>query len=209
MKIKITALTALLIFCVTNIVGRPQEINDLTVRANSKNSLAIEMTTEDEEEIEITINDEKGITLHQESFKQSGLVQRGYNLHALPAGNYTVVVGSKKVLKIQSFTKVDGAISVSSQSAETIIEPTFRRHSQFIDLNMLCNWNEKVSLSINDSEGRLIYTETVKPEGTLQRRFNLSELKKDSYSIRVGIEGKRVNKEFIELVEWTPALAAR
>jgi hypothetical protein len=74
---------------------------------------------------------------------------------------------------------------------------------------MLCNWNEQVSVSIHDSEGHLIYSETVQPEGTLSRRFNLSDLKKDSYSITVGIENEMINQEFIELIEWTPALAAR
>jgi len=116
------------------------------------------MTNEKNTEIEVTIKDEKGVTIHQESFKQSGLVQKQYNLKALPAGNYTIVVGSDKMLKVQSFTKVDGIIKLSAEEEQTIFQPTFRKHSQFIDLNMLCNWNEKVSLSIHDSEGRLIYT---------------------------------------------------
>jgi len=209
MKMKNTALTALLIFCVTNIVGSPQGLNDITISANSKNSLAIQMTNAKQAEIEVTIKDERGVTLHQESFKQDGLVQRSYNLNALPAGNYSLIVGSEKLLKIQSFTKVDGTIKLDTQDTQTIIEPTFRKHSQFVDLNMLCNWNERVSLSIHDSEGHLIYNEMVKPEGTLSRRFNLSDLEQDSYSITVGIESEMINQEFNKLIEWTPAVAAR
>jgi biopolymer transport protein ExbD len=209
MKTKNNALVALLIFCATNSIAAPQGLKDISVRASSQNALALQMTNEKNTEIEVTIKDEQGVTIHQESFKQSGLVQKQYNLKALPSGNYTIVVGSDKMLKVQSFTKVDGVIKLSAEAEQTIFQPTFRKHSQFIDLNMLCNWNEKVSLSIHDSEGRLIYTEMVKPEGTLERRFNLSNLKEDSYSITVGIENQMVNQEFSELVEWTPTIAYR
>lgn len=209
MKMKNTALTALLIFCATNIFGSPQGLENISIRANSKNSLLIQMTNVEQAEIEVTIKDERGITLHQESFKQDGLVQRSYNLNALPAGTYSLIVGSEKLLKVQSFSKEKGMVKLDAKNTQTIIHPTFRKHSQFVDLNMLCNWNERVSLSIHDSEGNLIYTEMVKPDGTLARRFNLSDLKKDSYSITVGIESDIINQEFNELIEWTPAVAAR
>lgn len=209
MKTKNNALAALLIFCATNSIAAPQGLKEISLRVSSQNALALQMTNEKNSEIEVTIKNEEGVTVHQESFKQSGLVQKQYNLKALPAGKYTIVVGFDKMLKVQSFTKVDGGIKLAEAAQHTIFQPTFRRHSQFIDLNMLCNWNEKVSLSIHDSEGRLIYTEMVKPEGTLERRFNLSNLKEDSYSITVGIENQMVNKEFSELIEWTPTVAYR
>ncbi len=209
MKTKNNALAALLIFCATNSIAAPQGLKEISLRASSQNALALQMTNEKNSEIEVTIKNEEGVTVHQESFKQSGLVQKQYNLKALPAGKYTIVVGFDKMLKVQSFTKVDGVIKLAESAQHTIFQPTFRRYSQFIDLNMLCNWNEKVSLSIHDSEGRLIYSEMVKPEGTLERRFNLSNLKEDSYSITVGIENQMVNKEFSELIEWTPTVAYR
>ena len=209
MKTKNNALAALLIFCATNSIATPQGLKDISVKASSQNALALQMTNEKNTEIEVTIKDEKGLTIHQESFKQSGLVQKQYNLKALPNGSYTMLVGSNKMLKVQSFTKVDGFIKLSAEAEQTIFQPTFRKHSQFIDLNMLCNWNEKVSLSIHDSEGRLIYTEMVKPEGTLERRFNLSNLREDSYSITIGIENQMVNQEFSEIVNWTPTVAYR
>jgi hypothetical protein len=74
---------------------------------------------------------------------------------------------------------------------------------------MLCNWDQEVSLTIHDSEGHLIYNETIQPVESLQRRFNLSMLKEDSYSITVGLKSPMINQEFMKLLNWAPAIAAR
>ena len=92
---------------------------------------------------------------------------------------------------------------------KTIVKPTFRQHAQYVDLNMLCNWNDEVVLQMTDSEGRILYTETIQVEGSaLQRRFNLSELAADSYSISVRLQNAPLNREFSELIKWSPKLAA-
>jgi hypothetical protein len=185
-----------------------KDLSDLSIKSEGRSTFLLELTNDSELDIKATLKNNEGVTIHYDNLSQHGIIQQRYNLQDLPFGAYTLVVASEKVLKIQSIFKNERGIEVNTEALQTVIQPTFRQHSDYLDLNMLCNWDQEVSLTIRDSEGHLIYNETiVQPEESLQRRFDLSMLKEDSYSITVGLNSAMVNQEFMKLLKWSPALA--
>ena len=190
-------------------IKNPKDLSDLKIRSENRNSFVLELTNDSELDIKVTLKNKEGITIYSDNLEQPGLIQQRYSLRELPSGIYTLVVASENVLKIQSISKSEGRVEVNTEALQTVIQPTFHQHSHYLDLNMLCNWDQEVSLTIRDSEGHLIYDETVRPEESLQRRFNLSILKEGSYSITVGLSSPMVNQEFMKLIKWSPAIAPR
>jgi hypothetical protein len=185
-----------------------KDLSDLSIKSEGRSTFLLELTNDSELDIKATLKNNEGVTIHYVNLSQPGIIQQRYNLQDLPFGTYTLVVASESVLKIQSIFKNEQGIEVNTEALQTVIQPTYRQHSDFLDLNMLCNWNQEVSLTIRDSEGHLIYNETiVQPEESLQRRFDLSMLKEDSYSITVGLSSAMVNQEFMKLLKWSPAIA--
>jgi hypothetical protein len=185
-----------------------KDLSDLSIKSEGRSTFLLELTNDSELDIKATLKNNEGVTIHYDNLSQPGIIQQRYNLQDLPFGTYTLVVASESVLKIQSIFKNEQGIEVNTEALQTVIQPTYRQHSDFLDLNMLCNWNQEVSLTIRDSEGHLIYNETiVQPEESLQRRFDLSMLKEDSYSITVGLSSAMVNQEFMKLFKWSPAIA--
>jgi hypothetical protein len=185
-----------------------KDLSDLSIKSEGRSTFLLELTNDSELDIKATLKNNEGVTIHYDNLSQPGIIQQRYNLQDLPFGTYTLVVASESVLKIQSIFKNEQGIEVNTEALQTVIQPTYRQHSDFLDLNMLCNWNQEVSLTIRDSEGHLIYNETiVQPEESLQRRFDLSMLKEDSYSITVGLSSAMVNQEFMKLLKWSPAIA--
>ena len=204
-----TTFMAIAILCLMSMIGMSKNLSDLTIKTEGKSFFLLEFTNDSDLNVKVTLKNKDGVTIHNAILRQPGLIQKRYNLQKLPSGIYTLVVASEGVLKIQSFSKNEEGIDINAETLQTVIQPTFRQHSDFLDLNMLCNWDQEVSLTIHDSEGHLIYNETIQPVESLQRRFNLSMLKEDSYSITVGLKSPMINQEFMKLLNWAPAIAAR
>lgn len=209
MKKRNIALAGILILSLFGTQSTAQQSEKLTLNANQENSLSLKMTNHDTGKIEIMICDERGTPLYEESIIKQGAISRSFNLRQLPQGKYSLLIGKGRDLDIAAFSKENNKILLAENKMKTIVKPTFRQHAQYVDLNMLCNWNDEVVLQMTDSEGRILYTETIQVEGSaLQRRFNLSELAADSYSISVRLQNAPLNREFSELIKWSPKLAA-
>lgn len=200
---------AIAMFCLMSMIGMSKNLSDLTIKPQGRSSFLLELTNDSNSVIKLSLKNNEGVTIYSDILNQPGWIEQRYNLQELPFGVYTLVVASESVLKIQTISKNTQGIEVDAEALQTVIQPTFRQHSDYLDLNMLCNWDLEVSLTIHDSEGHLIYNETLLPEENLQRRFDLSMLKEDSYSITVGLNNPMVNQEFMKLLKWSPSIASR
>ena len=206
MKIKIGIFTVIL--CLISMVTMANELFVFSVKKTDVNTIALQLTHVNQPEINVNLKDANGNTLYQETLEQNRLEERKYDLHQLPFGDYTLIVAYDHVLKIQPIRKDYNSLEISADEVYTIFQPTFRQHDEYVDLNMLCLGKQKLAVRITDSEGNVIHSERNLSNGSFQKRFNFSQLTKGNYTITLGIDDAIINKEFKQLIKWSPAIAA-
>ncbi len=78
------------------------------------------------------------------------------------------------------------------------LDPVFTRKGQMILLNILNLDQEKVTIKVYDSEGRVVFKEIVKGELIIEKAFSFEEAYADKYTVVV-IDNNQSFKERIEV----------
>jgi len=157
---------------------------DLPVRIMASSKLIIiEKDQWKAPSIEITISEANGNVLINENIKKS----TKYNLKHVPDGNYILEIEDNQKVKIQQLTIQQG--SLLSKGVSTIYKPVIKATEGKLDLNLMAQGNDAV-ITIRNSDNRVTFTEHIKNEVSITRRFNLEELEPGEYYIDVAIAGK-------------------
>jgi hypothetical protein len=205
MKFKLLLTTAFI--SLASILVKAEDVSTFSIKGSDNNSFSVQLQNVKNPEIKVSFKDSKGYTLYDETVMQSSLNQKRFNIKDLPTGKYTLIVAYDNIIKIQPIVKSYKAIEIKAEDANTIYEPVFRQHSDYLDINMLCLNKLKYSLSITDNEGHVIYSATTDPNKSLQKRFNLSSLTSGSYTFGIEVNENGMHKEFNKTINWSPLMA--
>lgn len=203
-------ITAAILFYVS-MIAMAKETSNFSVQSMDENTISLKLTKESQSEIQVTLRDIYGVIMHNETLSENNVNNRKYNLRNLPSGKYTLTVAYDDVLQIQKIYKQFDKIEIDSDNLHTLYHPTFEKHSEYLDLEMLSFSKQKINLKIRDDEGRIIYSEDNLLNGLFKKRFNLSKLDKGEYTISVrvvGTVGTLINKEFVQSIDWSPEIAS-
>lgn len=188
---------------------KAENVSKFSVKESDKNSFSLQLLNVKNPKIQVSFKDSKGYTLYNETVLQPSLNKKKFNIKDLPSGIYTLIVAYDNIIKIQPIVKGNKAIEIKAEDAQTIYEPVFRQHSDYLDINMLCLKKMKYSLSIMDSEGHVIYSGATDPNKSLQKRFNLSSLASGRYTFSVEVNEDGIYKEFNKTINWSPMMASK
>lgn len=196
---------AMVCLLVNNVMAT--DSSDFSLEVNNENMIDLQLNNVSESEVQVSLKDDHGITLIRETLSIKNLNLRKYDLSELPDGNYTLTVAYDQVVKVQKINKKFSALVVSERELHTILKPTFREHSNFVDLRMANNSNQQVSVKIRDSEGRTIYKEKKINSEDFVKRFDLSQLQDGTYTIAVKVIGEEITREFTKMINWSTEIA--
>jgi len=206
MKIQIKFLVVTAILCFATVITKAEKFS---IKVAGNHSFILKLSDINTDQIVVRLDDSKGISVYEENLSMEKPIRRKYDLHELPEGTYHLFVIYNKITKVQTIEKTYEMLDISSDDQQTIFQPIFRQHEQFLDMDMLCLSEMNVSISIHDSQGNIIYDESSdKYHGSFAKRFNLSLLSGGSYSFTVSVQNGQVQKNFSEIVEWAPALSS-
>ena len=102
----------------------------------------------------------------------------------------TVALGLAMTSAIATETKEMNVLPFSDTEIEVLEaadkgKPVLRQKGDKVYLNLLNLKGDKVRIAVYDSEGRLLFKETVKGDRTVEKAFNFGAAYKDSYSVVV------------------------
>ncbi|MEO1514675.1 MAG: hypothetical protein AAFV95_06670 [Bacteroidota bacterium] len=137
----------------------------------------------------IRVMDEQGSVLLRKRYQKVSRLSKKINLSKLPAGTYHVEIEDR--LKIQSYLVEMGGkeLTIEHEPEADFFKPIFLQKGKYVDVCMLLQEKEDASINIFvfSSQGRLIRQEMVENQATFEKRFDVSNLKRDNYSFVVQI----------------------
>lgn len=203
MKIKSTIWLLVLVLASTCTKAEARYSSNLEIRVVNNASFELRFGLTEEASVEVRIHDKQGLRIFKETLERSKLNKRRYNLSSLPSGKYLLLVSYNNQTKIQELEIKEGDLAIDSEKEQTVFAPTITQNKDYLDISMLNLSNHKLEIEIWDKDGNRIYKEEVS-DGAVQRRYNLSKLKKATYTVRVALADDSLNKEFVQRIDWMP-----
>jgi hypothetical protein len=207
MKMKTMILIPILVLCLnTNVQAEDQ--TEFSIKVANNNTFELQIYNVKKAHIEITLRDANGLLIQNEILMYNGIQKRKYKLRHLPDGHYTVVISYDETTKIQRIIKKTNWLVILPEDLQTISRTVFRQPDGSLDLGMTGICDTDMLVEILDTQGRVLYTELIEPDGYFERRFNLSLLEEDLYTFRVSTVGFSIDKKFQEIVYWSQDIEA-
>jgi len=99
--------------------------------------------------------------------------------------------GPKKVFGKNAYEVEKNIMSVE-------MDPVFKKKGSRLFINLLNLDQEKVTIKIIDSEGRVVFIETLKGDLIIEKAFNFGRAFEDNYTVVV-VDNNKTFKEVVEV----------
>ncbi|MFI1744847.1 hypothetical protein [Thalassobellus sediminis] len=142
----------------------------------------------------LTIKDYNGIVLYKELIKFSGTYKKGFDLTALPSGDYFFEVDKDMEINTIPFTVSSNSVVFNKEEETSIFKPYLRQKGDLVLISKLAPNLEPLNVSIYselNGSSELVYTQKV--EG-LQAIDLAYRLKKGNFKIVFNSNGKEFTK---------------
>ena len=152
---------------------------------------------------QLIIKDSNGIVLYKEMIDKSGMYNKGFDLTALPNGDYYFELDKDIEVQVIPFKVVMNKVEFMKEKETKFFKPVIRFKDNKILLSRL-SFNQKpleVKIYYDDNnyygdDYLLLHTEKFKDTKIIERVYELDKFKKGSYKVVVKTEGR----EFTESI---------
>jgi hypothetical protein len=145
----------------------------------------------------LSIKDHYGLILFKELIKNSGEYSKGFDLTALPDGNYYFELDKEVEIKIVPFEVLSNMVVFDKTKESTINKPFVTFKEGRLLVSKLALENQPLEIKIYDENNYLIYSEKLKEGQILERIYDVSKVAKGNYKIVMQSDGR----EFVKRVE--------
>ncbi|WNH08536.1 hypothetical protein [Thalassobellus suaedae] len=142
----------------------------------------------------LTIKDYNGIVLYKELIKSNGTYKKGFDLTALPSGDYFFEVDKDMEIKTIPFTVNYQSVVFNKEKETSIYKPYLRQKGDLILISKLAPNLEPLKVSIYselESGSELLYTQNIESIQSIDIAYRL---KKGSFKIVFNSNGKEFTK---------------
>lgn len=172
------AIVALMFVTGTGLAKEPK----LSLTPNEEKSLNFEMDTKSKETF-VSIVDTNGEVIYTERIVTGSIYAKKFDLKNLPEGDYFLEVEDTFKETLFGFTVADSIIKLTERRENA--KPVFRKKDGRVFLNLLNLEKEVVKIKVLDSEGRIVFQETISDEMLIEKVFNFEDAFKDNYVVVV------------------------
>jgi hypothetical protein len=142
---------------------------------------------------QLLIKDANQVVLYKEDITESGDYKKGFDLTALPNGDYYFELNKDNVIEVIPF-KVDNKLATFIKENETeVFKPFVTLKDNTVYVSSLTLSAKPVGLSIyynNNGSMELIHKETIKDTVNIQKAYSLDTTKKGNYIFSISTEGR-------------------
>lgn len=169
---------------------------DFSLGVKKEEGRVITFVLNDAKKLDLSIYDENNKLIHSENVSSQSVINRAYDLNALPEGVYYLVAESEyKIVKYK--ISVLGAKATLSETA--ILEefkPVFIQKEGLIKLNFLNIDKSPTCVKIYDQADHLVYDSGELTDQNISKIFDIYNIQNEEYTIVVKDNNKTFTKTF-------------
>lgn len=148
---------------------------------------------------QLVIKDTNLLVVYKESIKKDGDYVRGFDLTALPDGDYYVELNKDLQIVINPFTVASGKVTFDKEKETVIYKPSVRLEDNYLFVSRLSLDVKPLAMKIyyskvyNDRE--LVFSEEIEDTKIVNRIFELSKEKRGKYTVVFETQGRTFTEQ--------------
>jgi len=139
----------------------------------------------------LSIKDNYGITLYKESIKTNGAYKKGFDLTALPNGDYVFELEKDFEIKTIPFTIISNKVSFNKLDEVSYFKPYINQKKDLVYLTKLNPNIKDITIKIyainNNGESKLCFSEKIENLQVIEKVF---KLEKGKFKIIINSDNK-------------------
>ncbi|MEL6276342.1 MAG: hypothetical protein AAFU03_14675, partial [Bacteroidota bacterium] len=168
---------------------------ELSLTATGPNSFVLRIEKPLKTDLEVSIVDYAGEKLHHEILPTSTQVNKLYNLDALPHGKYKLVVADVIIEATYEFELAKSLMIIDNQAEDIVYKPTVTTDAGVATISYFNLKNRKLVVTVYDNRSQEVFSDVLKGEGLLEKRYDFTKLPKNSYELVVSTGRHSVTRE--------------
>ncbi len=140
------------------------------------------------------IKDHNGLLIYKELIEKSGDYSKGFDLTALPNGDYSFELEKEVAIRIIPFEVKLSVVAFKKEEERTIIKPNFVQKKDVILVSKLVMKENPVEIKIYYENSDLVLEEFFTDLTEIQRKYDFSTSEKGTYKIVIKSEGRLFSK---------------
>jgi hypothetical protein len=137
----------------------------------------------------LTIYDANDKLIHTEELDSNGILNRTYDLNALPEGIYFLEADTELKIVRYKISVVGMNASLASDALSTVYKPTFLYENGLVALNILNFDNSPVAIRVYDEDNIELYTYS-STDKNVKKYFDIQNLPNKRYSFVMSYDNK-------------------
>ena len=142
----------------------------------------------------VQIKDENGYIMFEEQAEATDKFARKYVLAQLPIGMYTVHVVNDFTERVQPVTLTDSSLLINPAEMQLFFKPVITFEDDKVDVYLPVP-KETVTIQLMDKHNNVLMTEQLEKGSSVQRRYNLTQLSRGDYRLKVATPNQIVVEE--------------
>jgi len=138
----------------------------------------------------LIIKDSNEMILYKELIEKSGAYSKGFDLTALPNGNYYFELDKQVEIKVIPFTVKASIVEFKKDEEYKIFKPTVYVRGHYVHVSRLSTVQKPIEIKVYNEDGNLVFSEKFEEDKSLKRLYNFSKVKEGNFTIVFKSEGR-------------------
>ncbi len=192
---KILKFSLVLVVALTAISAHAADV-DFLLKVKKEQGKRITFAFNEVNKVALTIYDANDKLINSEELNSKGIINRTYDLNALPEGTYFLEAESEfKVARYE--ISVDGTIaSLADSPVSVVYKPVFVNKNGLISLSILNLDKSPVEIKIYDADNTEVYKSAVLTDQNVSKFFNINETELKNYTFVMSYDDKVFTESF-------------
>ncbi|MFI0491957.1 hypothetical protein [Flavobacterium sp.] len=192
---KILKFSLVLVVALTAISAHAADV-DFLLKVKKEQGKRITFAFNEVNKVALTIYDTNDKLINSEELNSKGIINRTYDLNALPEGTYFLEAESEfKVARYE--ISVDGTIaSLADSPVSVVYKPVFVNKNGLISLSILNLDKSPVEIKIYDADNTEVYKSAVLTDQNVSKFFNINETELKNYTFVMSYDDKVFTESF-------------
>ncbi|MGB3799464.1 MAG: hypothetical protein WA952_06580 [Lewinella sp.] len=161
---------------------------DLIIQADpTSKSIVLRSATEFSADSKLQILDLDGRVLHTAKLDSGSYLNSRFQLAALPAGQYEIVLSDELGRTVQPLTINHNGVEADPALASRTFYPRVNLKESMLTITYLNTASNKVAIRLADKNGTAVLNDRVETSPTVQRAYNLEQLPAGEYFVTVSV----------------------
>lgn len=169
---------------------------DFTLNVKKEQGKMVTFALNKMDKVDLSIYDAEGKMIHSEKVDSQKIINRTYDLKALPEGTYFLEAESDMKISRYEISVVGDKATLSANAISELYKPAFINKEGLVRVSFLNMDKSPVNIKVYDKANNEVYDSDVLMDLDVKKVFNINQMNDEEYTFVMTYKDKTYSKTF-------------